>query len=64
MKNICLTTLICFVFPLMLKAQTIGPPKLKKNIPLDSIVLSDPFILADSSTHVLHDGHRRDVMEK
>ncbi|MFA6086788.1 glycoside hydrolase family 43 protein [Mucilaginibacter sp.] len=54
MKNICLTTIICFLFPLLLKAQTIGPPKIKTGVPLDSIVLSDPFILADSNTNMYY----------
>jgi type 1 glutamine amidotransferase len=29
-------------------------PTIKKNVPLDSIVLSDPFILADQATHMYY----------
>lgn len=54
MKNICLTLLCFMFFSLGIKAQDGGFRKVKKNIPLDSIVLSDPFILADQKTSMYY----------
>ena len=50
MKNICLAVLIYLSFSNFLQAQQSGTSEIKKSIPLDSIVLSDPFILADQKT--------------
>jgi beta-xylosidase len=41
-------------FSLQSKTQQIGLPEVKKNTRLDSIVLSDPFILADSKTNMYY----------
>ena len=54
MKNFWLTLLGCFLFSLLLEAQQSGLPEVRKNIPLDSIVLSDPFILADRETSMYY----------
>lgn len=54
MKNLPITLLGCFLFPLILTAQDKGLPEVRKNIPLDSIVLSDPFILADTKTNMYY----------
>lgn len=42
------------LFPLAVAAQKTAPPVIKKDIPLDSIRLSDPFILADQPTHTYY----------
>ncbi|WP_188814304.1 glycoside hydrolase family 43 protein [Hymenobacter cavernae] len=44
----------CLHFSLAATAQRTGPPVLRKNVPLDSIGLSDPFILADAKTHLYY----------
>src|SRR3954468_10443296 len=54
MKNIWLALLACFALSLTAKAQERGIPEVRKNIPLDSIVLSDPFILADAKTNMYY----------
>ncbi len=54
MKNGWLTLLSCLFFALVLRAQENGLPAVRKNIPLDSIVLSDPFILADPKTNMYY----------
>lgn len=41
-------------FSLLIHAQGRKQVEPKKNVPLDSIVLSDPFILADSNTHMYY----------
>lgn len=35
-------------------AQRTGPPRVRRQVPLDSIRLSDPFILADQKTHLYY----------
>lgn len=50
MKTFWLALISCSVSSLVLKAQEKGFPEVRRNVPLDSIVLSDPFILADSKT--------------
>lgn len=50
MKTFTFTLLVSLFFSLVTKAQEPGLPAVKTNIPLDSIVLSDPFILADTAT--------------
>src|SRR4028118_275069 len=52
MKTFGLTLIGCLLFSFIIKAQDSGLPEVKNNIPLDSIVLSDPFILADSKTNM------------
>src|SRR3954464_4385149 len=54
MKNILLALLACFVLPSIGMAQERGLPEVRKNIPLDSIVVSDPFILADRKTNMYY----------
>jgi beta-xylosidase len=54
MKTFGLTLIGCLLFSLVIKAQESGLPEVKNNIPLDSIVLSDPFILADSKTNMYY----------
>ncbi|WP_022823712.1 glycoside hydrolase family 43 protein [Hymenobacter norwichensis] len=51
MKITWLTTLSCVLLPLAVAAQKAGPPPIRQHVPLDSIGLSDPFILADAKTH-------------
>jgi beta-xylosidase len=54
MKKLWLT-LLCYVsFTSVLMAQKGGTSETKKNVPLDSIVLSDPFILADHKTNMYY----------
>lgn len=50
MKNSSLALLVYLLFPILLSAQSRRPPEIRKNVPLDSIVLSDPHILADTIT--------------
>lgn len=47
MKRNWLTLVACLLFPVALKAQQGRVREVRTNVPLDSIVLSDPFILAD-----------------
>jgi beta-xylosidase len=54
MKYTCLISTICLLFNLSLTAQNRGPIEPRKNIPLDSIRLSDPFILADKKTSMYY----------
>ena len=54
MKNSLLSLLGIILFPLAGAAQRAAPPAIRKNIPLDSIQLSDPFILADKPTHTYY----------
>jgi len=51
MKSIKLTLLGCLLLPCVLFAQQGRRPEPKRNILLDSIRLSDPFILADKKTN-------------
>lgn len=50
-KNSCLFFLIVLLAPLPIYAQTNSTNVIRTNVPLDSIVLSDPFILADQKTN-------------
>ena len=50
-KRITLTLLSATLLPLAVAAQKHGLPVVRQNVPLDSIRLSDPFILADQRTH-------------
>ena len=50
MKNVLLSLLSCLFFSFVLKAQERWVREVRKNVPLDSIVLSDPFILTDHKT--------------
>ncbi|QKJ32571.1 family 43 glycosylhydrolase [Mucilaginibacter mali] len=54
MKNIKLTLLACLLLPIITFAQGMRQMEPKKNIPLDSIRLSDPFIMADSKTNMYY----------
>ena len=54
MKNACLALLAYLFFPLVLSAQNRPPQEIRKNIPLDSIGLSDPHILADTKTKMYY----------
>ncbi len=54
MKKIGLTLLGCLLFSFMLSAQQRGQREIRKNIPLDSITLSDPCILADKKTNMYY----------
>src|SRR5688572_22004378 len=48
------TLIGCMFFSLVLKAQEARSFEVRKNVPLDSIVLSDPFILADHKTNMYY----------
>ena len=52
MKNLCLALFISLLLPFTVQAQQNRVREVRKNVPLDSIVLSDPAILADSSTQM------------
>ena len=54
MKNVWLTLLGCLFFLFILKAQERGIREVRKNVPLDSIALSDPFILTDHNTNMYY----------
>lgn len=54
MKSVCLTIISCLLLGLTTKAQDNRPRAIRTNVPLDSIVLSDPFILADAATHMYY----------
>ena len=54
MKKLWLISLACFFFSLTLIAQHRDWNETRKNIPLDSIYLSDPFILADQKTNMYY----------
>ena len=53
MKNTWLSFVACF-FSLMLNAQGNRQYKFREHVPLDSIMLSDPFILADHKTNMYY----------
>ena len=50
MKVMWLSWMICLLLPIVSPAQNAKLPAIRKNVPLDSIGLSDPFILADQKT--------------
>lgn len=54
MKKLSLTCLGFLFYSVVLMAQNRGVYELRKNIPLDSIFLSDPFILADHKTNMYY----------
>src|SRR6188768_274301 len=54
MKKFGLTLFGCLLLSLLLMAQETRLPEARKNILLDSIVLSDPFILADHKTNMYY----------
>ena len=54
MKKLCLSLLGFFLFSFVLTAQKRGANEIRKNVPLDSIHLSDPFILADHKTNMYY----------
>lgn len=54
MKNIILSVSAYLLFSLLMNAQEKTLSAFKKNIPLDSIVLSDPFMLADAKTNMYY----------
>lgn len=54
MKKIWLTLFACFFLVTIVNAQKYNLPKARKNIPLDSIYLSDPFIMADQKTNMYY----------
>lgn len=54
MKSVCLTLISWLLFSLAIQAQPNGPRPIRKHVPLDSIVLSDPFILADRGTNMYY----------
>ena len=53
MKATFLSFLVCLCFSGM-QAQNRQAPRVRQNVPLDSIVLSDPFILADRKTSMYY----------
>ncbi|KGO86324.1 glycoside hydrolase [Flavobacterium rivuli WB 3.3-2 = DSM 21788] len=53
MKKALFITWIFLVFSVALMAQK-KPKEIRKNVPVDSIVLSDPFILADKKTNMYY----------
>jgi beta-xylosidase len=54
MKKIWLTLFAYFFLVTIVIAQKYNLPKARKNIPLDSIYLSDPFIMADQKTNMYY----------
>lgn len=54
MKKVYLALLSYLFLPLIGTAQNDRPLEIRKNVPLDSIVLSDPFILADKKTNMYY----------
>jgi beta-xylosidase len=54
MKCFGLTLVGYFFFAFILHAQQRDPGKIKTNLALDSLVLSDPFILADAKTKLYY----------
>ena len=54
MRNACFIFLACCLFSIAAMSQENRLPEPRKNIPLDSIVLSDPFILADKATNMYY----------
>lgn len=54
MKKLYLAVACCFLFLFVLTAQNRATPEVRKNVPMDSIVLSDPCILADAKTKMYY----------
>ncbi|GAB3943062.1 glycoside hydrolase family 43 protein [Spirosoma harenae] len=54
MKLVWVPLVGCLLFSLALRAQPGEVREIRKNVPLDSIVLSDPFILADKKTNLYY----------
>jgi beta-xylosidase len=54
LKRVWFSLLMVMVFPFFTYAQNRTVPEVRKNVPLDSIRLSDPFILADSKTNMYY----------
>lgn len=50
MKKLWSVVLCCLFFSMLITAQRRGVPEIRKDVPLDSIFLSDPAILADQNT--------------
>lgn len=50
MRNCCSFLFACLLFSILVNAQNRRLIEPRQNVPLDSIVLSDPFILADKKT--------------
>nr|WP_317191923.1 glycoside hydrolase family 43 protein [Hymenobacter rubidus] len=54
MKTNYTALLVCLLLPMAVLAQRSGPRPVRQHVPLDSIRLSDPFILADAKTHLYY----------
>lgn len=54
MKPVWLILSVCLFVPILLSAQERRTTQPRMNVPLDSIVLSDPFILADQKTKLYY----------
>ncbi len=54
MKNTALVLLGFLLFSSLLQAQQREQPVIRKHVPLDSIVLSDPAIMADAKTSMYY----------
>jgi beta-xylosidase len=54
MKKVWFILLSSLLFSFELLAQPREMPKTRRNVPLDSIVLSDPFILSDPKTNMYY----------
>lgn len=54
MKKLWLSLFCCLFFSIAVPAQYRGPFEFRKEVPLDSIALSDPFILADHNTNMYY----------
>ncbi|MDN3656226.1 glycoside hydrolase family 43 protein [Ferruginibacter paludis] len=54
MKKISLFIVCCLFISSRIRAQNSPTPAIRKNVPMDSIVLSDPFILADAKAKLYY----------
>lgn len=54
MKTLCFTLFLCILSTLILPAQNKSHYQFKTAVPLDSIILSDPCILADKKTNMYY----------
>ncbi len=54
MKSVSLTFISILLLVVGTKAQDNRPRAVRTNVPLDSIVLSDPFILADAVSRMYY----------
>src|SRR5476651_902678 len=54
MKKLWFALLGSMLFSMAVTAQRNITPQIRKNVPLDSINLSDPFILADKKTNMYY----------